>query len=137
MKTQAFAYIVSGGRSTREQFLSSAYKAGVPVVLYTSPVRVPGGKGSTGGAALTSGATASATGTSSGGDETFDPCADPNEVGDKPPEVPKDPGDANPKPVESFTRLAWTTANAVEGVSDPVSPSKTEPSPRPGTNVPR
>lgn len=46
----------------------------------------------------------------------------------------QDPGNANPKPIDTFTQLAWTSANAVDGVSDPAA-SSTQPTP--GTSVPR
>ncbi|WP_164015343.1 hypothetical protein [Pyxidicoccus trucidator] len=135
VKTRSFTYLVSGSRASRESFLANAYKSGVPVVIYTGPVKVPGGKRMSGSAAVASGATTPSTETGAGEDETLDPCFDANEVGDKPPQTPKDPGDANPKPIDTFTQLAWTSANAIDGVSDPATASSTQPSP--GTSVPR
>lgn len=131
VQTRSFTYLVSGGRASRESFLANAYRSGVPVVLYTGPVKVPGGRRASSSAAATSGATSTQTGTD--GEETLDPCFDGNEIGDKPPDSPKDPGNASPKPIDTFTKLAWTTANAVDGVSDPASATP----PPPGTSVPR
>ena len=133
-KTRSFTYLVSGTRAARDSFLADAYKAGVPVVLYTAPVKVPGGKRVSGSAAMASGATT--TGTTSGeDDETLDPCFDGTEIGEDPPPDPKDPGNASPKPIDTFTRLAWLSANAVDGVSDPAALSTSRPAP--GTTVPR
>jgi hypothetical protein len=125
LREKRFAYLVKGDRSSRETFLANVYTSGVPVVLYTSPVKVLGGRGGAGSAALGS------------GDEepTFDPCMDGNEIGEEPPEDPKDQGGGAPKPVETFSELAWATANAVDGVSDPAARSSTQPAP--GTTVPR
>jgi hypothetical protein len=135
VNTRSFTYLVSGNRASRESFLANAYRLGVPVVLYTGRVKVPGGKRASGGAAaVSSGATASASNTGSGEESALDPCFLDNEVGDKPPEVPKDPGDSNPKPIDTFTQLAWISANAVDTVSDPAAAST---QPAPGTSVPR
>lgn len=128
--TRSFMYLVSGSRESRESFLANAYRSGVPVVLYTAPVKVPGSKRARGSAAAaSSGAVASTPDTGSGEGAVLDPCFDDNEVGDKPPETPKDPGDSNPKPIESFTQLAWSSANAVDMVSDPAAVSRTQPAP--------
>ncbi len=135
VKNRSFTYLVSGNRASRETFLANAYRAGVPVVLYTAPVKVPGVKRTSENAAATSGAVASTPDASSGDDETLDPCFDSNEIGDKPPDSPKDPGNSSPDPIDTFTRLAWTSANAVDGVSDPAAASSTQPAP--GTSVPR
>ncbi|NMO15791.1 hypothetical protein HPC49_31000 [Pyxidicoccus fallax] len=134
VRTRSFTYLVSGTRAARESFLANAYKAGVPVVLYTAPVKVPGARRASGGVAAAAGATSGET-SSGADDETLDPCIDANEIGDDPPPDPKDPGNAGPKPIETLTRLAWTTAIAVDGVSDPVTGSGTQPVP--GAPVPR
>ncbi len=136
VKTRSFTYLVSGNRASRESFLANAYRSGVPVVLYTGPVKVPGGKRANGNAAaVSSGATAATPDTGSGEDAVLDPCHLDNEIGDKPPETPKDPGNSNPDQIAAFTQLAWTSANAVDGVSDPAAASSTQPAP--GTSVPR
>ncbi|MFP2906578.1 hypothetical protein ACLESD_16240 [Pyxidicoccus sp. 3LFB2] len=131
---RSFTYLVSGNRVSRESFLNNAYRAGGPVVLYTAPVKVSGVKRSSSSAAVASGATTTTPTGSGDEDETLDPCFDGTEIGQDPPPSPKDPGDANPKPIDTFTQLAWTSANAVNGVSAPAA-SSTRPSP--GTSVPR
>lgn len=135
VKTRSFTYLVSGTRAARESFLANAYEAGVPVVLYTAPVKVSGVKRASGSAATVSGATASTPETGSGDDETLDPCFDGTEIGQDPPPSPKDPGDAVPKPIETFAQLAWQSASSIDGVSDPAAASSTQPAP--GTSVPR
>ncbi|QSQ22864.1 hypothetical protein JY651_48540 [Pyxidicoccus parkwayensis] len=125
---RAFTYVVKGDRVAREGFLSSAYKAGVPVVLYTAPVKLLKGAAAGTSAVVTSGATA-------GGTTTADPCQIANSIGDPPPTDPKDKGNSAPKPIDDLTQLAWATASAVDGVSDPVASSSTQPAP--GTTVPR
>jgi hypothetical protein len=125
---RTFTYVVKGQRDTREALLSHVYKAGVPVVLYTSPVKVAGGTRTS--AAVTSGATSG----SADGDTTLDPCHDGTEIGDPPPDDPKDQGNATAPPLEAFARLAWYSASAIDGVSDPAAaPPRTAP----GTTVPR
>jgi hypothetical protein len=131
---RSFTYLVSGNRASRETFLANAYRAGVPVVLYTAPVKVRGVKRSGGSAATTSGAVASTPETGSGDDGTLDPCFDSNEIGDEPPNPKTDPGNAVADPVDAFARLAWSSAGAIDGVSDPGAAPSTPP---PGTSVPR
>jgi hypothetical protein len=149
-KTRSFTYVVRGDRNTRETFLANAYRAGVPVVLYTSPVKVarPSGTG--------------------GGDGVFDPCTDirpmdatrprtapttgpaptgptgtaptgttgvarTSLVADPVPqspgeaeqmigdEPPPDPEDPGATPPE-FSELSWQTATAVDNTADAVQP---------------
>ncbi|MCP3139268.1 hypothetical protein [Pyxidicoccus xibeiensis] len=133
-KTGRFTYLVTGERTSRESFLSWAYNAGVPVVLYTRPTKVSGGSGSTGSAVVASAATTQPP-TSPEDEPTFDPCASGTQIGDTPPKDPDDTGGAVPKEIEVFSVLAWTSANAVDGVSE-TKPAPTT-GPAPGTSVPR
>lgn len=136
VRTRSFTYLVSGGRDSKDSFLSNAYGAGVPVVLYTAPTRVVAAVGSSQGAALTSGTTTSTSDTGSGDEEPpFEPCGDGTQIGDNPPKDPEDTGGAKPDSPNTFAKLAWNTASAVSAVSAPAPTSRTEPPP--GTTVPR
>ncbi|HZI12315.1 MAG TPA: hypothetical protein VE153_18160 [Myxococcus sp.] len=144
-KTRSFTYVVRGDRSTLDTFLTNAYRARVPVVLYTSPVKVAGTRPGT-----VVGAVAPAPGS---GEEVFDPCTDvppvggtragpgiapqstggpapsptgtgdTQMIGDEPPPDPDDPGGANPPPPPEFSELSWRTATAVDNTADSASAS--------------
>lgn len=153
-KSRSFTYVVRGDQRTRDTFLANAYRAGVPVVLYTSPVKVAGASGSQ--------------------DEVFDPCTDippvsstrsgtttvpsgpgiapsaagaaPSDtskaasgtgqttqnIGEEPPPDPDDPGGANPPPPPEFSELSWRSASAVDNTADSAAPSTA-----PSTTEPR
>jgi hypothetical protein len=130
-RTRAFKYMVYGGRVTRETFLANAYRAGVPVVLYTSPTRATGTPGAPPGASVAQGAVATPPPPP---DPTFDPCADIPNIGEEPPKDPEDTGGASPHPPQEFVDLAWRSATAVDNASDPAAASTTS---TPRTDVPR
>lgn len=146
-KTRSFTYVVRGDRSTRETFLANAYRAGVPVVLYTTPVKVAGAAGSPDrvfdpctdirpmsatnpstaptGPAPTGPTGTAPTGTTGVARTALAADAPPQSsgetaqmIGEEPPKDPDDPGATPPE----FGELSWLTATAVDNTADAVEP---------------
>ena len=116
-KAQHFTFTVSGKEATRQQAFQRFFAAGVPVTVYTRPVKVRI--------------------TASLGVSIYDPCqgllsgqthlpgaqgvvSGPHDTVEDPPPTPKPTGGQRDN-LHAFGDLSWKTAFALDAVSEPVS----------------
>jgi len=119
-----FTFLIKGTAATRAAAFSRFYASGVPVSVYTGPVRLTAGMGT---AAPTApeppppppGPTPTPTPGDPPSSEKpiFNPC---EQIGDDPQEPDVPTGVPPWDPLEKFKILSWRTANALDAVTDQV-----------------
>jgi hypothetical protein len=127
-----FTFLIKGTAATRSAAFSRFYAAGVPVTVYTAPVKLTAGAGTPAPASPEPpppGPTPAPTppgGPSTDDGSIFRPC---DNIGDDPEEPQVPTGYPPPDPLEKFKILSWRTANALDAITDQVT-AATIPGPR-------
>ncbi|WP_141327252.1 hypothetical protein [Myxococcus sp. AB025B] len=135
-----FAYAVAGSRGTSDAFFARVQRLGLPMTVFSAPVKLRKG-GSVGSSAVDTSSDPQQGNPQEDKDPTegptYDPCINQqDEIGDKPPPDPTDEGGAAPTVPSSFASLAWQTASAIDAASDPA-PEKPDTTSPTGSTVPR
>jgi hypothetical protein len=123
-----FTFLIKGTAATRSAAFARFYAAGVPVTVYTSPVRLTAGAGTPASSPTEPppppppGPTPTPTPGDDPGDGgiIFRPC---DQIGDDPKE-PDVPTGAPPyDPLENFKILSWRTASSLDAITDQIGAS--------------
>lgn len=126
-----FTFLIKGTAATRPAAFARFYAAGVPVTVYTAPVKLTAGTGTPAPSTEPPppGPTPIPTpgdDPGSDGDLIFRPC---DKIGDDPKEPDVPTGYPPNDPLKRFQILSWRTANALDAITDQVTAS-TLPIPR-------
>lgn len=130
-----FTFLIKGTAATKSAAFARFYAAGVPVTVYTAPVKLTAGAGTPAPASTEPppppppGPTPTPTpGDDPGTDDgsIFQPC---DNIGDDPKDPTIPTGYPPPDPLDRFKILSWRTANALDAITDQVT-AATFPGPR-------